>query len=201
MTEILPSRATEKQDRIARAATTLFLRDGIRATSMEAIAAESGIAKATLYGVFKNKDEVFAAVVDMFAAQLVAAVRAAIAEPGTVEERITAGICAKQNMAFDTIYASPHAAELMGAKTSYANECVQEADDEIVRLLERVLKSDPQTAKGAHMSAQALFFASIGIADHTDSKTNAFRRIEELAETYLTGVRARQKHSQGRNRK
>jgi hypothetical protein len=95
-------------------------------------------------------------------------------------------------MAFDTIYASPHAAELMGAKTSYASQCIQDADNEIVRLIERVLKSDPATAKGARMSAQALFFASIGIADHTDTKTRAFRHIEELTRTYLTGVRARQ---------
>jgi AcrR family transcriptional regulator len=173
------------------AAMTLFLRDGLRATSMEAIAAEAGIAKGTLYGVFKNKEEVFAAVAEMFAAELVDAVREALTHPGTIEERITQGLCAKQNLAYDTIYASPHAAELMGAKTSYASQCIKNADDEIVRLLERVLKSDPATAKGARMSAQALFFASIGIADHTDTKARAFRRIEELTRTYLTGVRAR----------
>lgn len=193
MTDTATPLLTDKQTRIAAAAMALFLRDGLRATSMEAIAAEAGIAKATLYSVFKNKEEVFAAVADMFAAELVAAVHAALDQPGTVEERITQGLCAKQNMAFDTIYASPHAAELMGAKTSYANQCIKEADNEIVRHLERVLKTDSETAKGARMSAQALFFASIGIADHTDTKKAAFRRIEELTETYLTGVRARRK--------
>jgi len=191
MTETLDTRQTDKQTRIAAAAMALFLRDGIRATSMEAIAAEAGIAKATLYGVFKNKDEVFAAVTDMFAAQLVDAVRAALADPGTVEERLIHGLCAKQKLAFETVYASPHAAEIMGAKTSYANQCIKEADDKIVRLLEKVLRSDPETAKGARMAAQALFFASIGIADHTDSPKAAFRHIEELTETYLAGMRAR----------
>lgn len=191
MNETVDPRLSEKQDRIARAAMALFLRDGIRATSMEAIAAEARLAKATLYGVFKSKDEVFAAVADMFAAELVEAVRAALEFPGTVEERLIQGLCAKQKLAFETIYASPHAAELVGAKTSYANECIREADNEIVRLLEQVLKSDPETATGARMSAQALFFASIGIADHTDTLKAACRRIEELTETYLTGVRAR----------
>lgn len=191
MSETLDPRLSEKQDRIARAAMALFLRDGIRATSMEAIAAEARLAKATLYGVFKSKDEVFAAVADMFAAELVEAVRAALEFPGTVEERLIQGLCAKQKLAFETIYASPHAAELAGAKTSYANECIREADNEIVRLLEQVLKSDLETATGARMSAQALFFASIGIADHTDTLKAACRRIEELTETYLTGVRAR----------
>lgn len=191
MNETVDPRLSEKQDRIARAAMALFLRDGIRATSMEAIAAEARLAKATLYGVFKSKDEVFAAVADMFAAELVEAVRAALEFPGTVEERLIQGLCAKQKLAFETIYASPHAAELVGEKTSYANECIREADNEIVRLLEQVLKSDPETATGARMSAQALFFASIGIADHTDTLKAACRRIEELTETYLTGVRAR----------
>jgi len=191
MTDILENRHTTKEARIAAAATRLFLRDGFRATSMEAIAGEAGVAKATLYGVFKNKQEVFEAVAEGFADQLVATVRQAVEHPGTIEERITAGLCAKQNLAFETIYASPHAAELMGAKTSYANQCVTAADDQIVNFLEAVLKSDPATTPGAKNSARALFFASIGIADHTDTKQNAFRRIEELTETYLTGVRAK----------
>jgi len=188
---VTDTRQTEKQERIASAATALFLRDGLRATSMEAIAAEAGYAKATLYGVYKNKQEVFAAVAEAFADQLVEEVRQALEHPGTVEERITAGLCAKQQLAFDVIYASPHAPELMGAKTSYTNKCIQEADHNIVRLLEHVLKSDPATTPGARISAQALFFASIGIADHTDTKKIAFRRIEELTITYLTGVRTR----------
>jgi AcrR family transcriptional regulator len=191
MQMITDTRLSEKQERIASAAMALFLRDGLRATSMEAIAAEAGCAKATLYGVYKNKQEVFAAVAEAFASQLVDEVRNALDHPGTVEERITAGLCAKQQLAFDVIYASPHAPELIGAKTSYANKCIQIADEGIVRLLENVLKSDPATAPGARVSAQALFFASIGIADHTDTKKTAFRRIEELTMTYLTGVRAR----------
>jgi len=193
MSELGLDKQTEKKARIVAAAQVLFLRDGLRATSMEAIAGETGIAKATLYGTFKNKSEIFAEVIELFAAQLVEVVETALSHPGTIEERITAGLCAKQKLAFETVYASPHAAELMGAKTSRANELIKEADEKIVRRLEAVLKTDPQTAKGARMSAQALFFASIGIADHTDTMKNAFRRIEELTETYLIGVRARNK--------
>lgn len=190
MSETLTPRLAGKRDLIAQNAMRLFLRDGLRATSMEAIAAEAGIAKATLYGVFKNKQEVFAAVAEQFADQLVSVVRDALNQPGTVEERLIAGLCAKQALSFETVYASAHAAELIGAKTSYANQCIQEADEKIVRLLERVLKSDPATAKGARVSAQALFFASIGIADHSGTKARTFRQIGQLTTTYLTGLRS-----------
>ena len=107
------------------------------------------------------------------------------------------GLCAKQILVFDLIYTSPHANELLGAKSSYANACIQEADGKIIRALEKVLKSDAQTAPGAATSAQALFFASIGIADHTDTKAQALRRIEELTETYLLGLRARAERKRG----
>ncbi len=44
-------------DQAVQAALKLIARDGIDATSMDAIAAESGVSKATLYKHWKNKEE------------------------------------------------------------------------------------------------------------------------------------------------
>ncbi len=186
-----PDPRLKKRARILEAATCLFVRDGLRGTSMEAIAAEAGIAKATLYSAFKNKTKVFEGVAEVVADQLVEVVTTALARSGTVEERVRAGLCAKQELFFDLVYASPHADELLGAKTSYASVCIQAANEKIICAIEKVLKTDKQTARGARISAQALFFASIGIADHTEGKAHTLRRIGELTETYLLGLRAR----------
>ena len=52
-------------DRIVEAASTLFLRDGYAATSIEAIAATAGVSKRTLYARFEGKNAVFLAVVGL----------------------------------------------------------------------------------------------------------------------------------------
>lgn len=48
------------KDRILRAAQNLFYRHGIRAVSVDAIAAEAATTKVTLYRVFSSKDELVA---------------------------------------------------------------------------------------------------------------------------------------------
>ncbi|MHA1600925.1 MAG: TetR/AcrR family transcriptional regulator [Alphaproteobacteria bacterium] len=51
-----------KQDLIVRAARKLFLTAGYAVTSMDAIAAEAGVSKATVYSHFQNKEALFAGV-------------------------------------------------------------------------------------------------------------------------------------------
>ena len=46
------------QEKIAAAASTLFMQKGITATSMDDIAKAAGYSKATLYVYFKNKEEI-----------------------------------------------------------------------------------------------------------------------------------------------
>ena len=51
-----------KTEEILVAAEELFLRSGFGDTSMQAVATRAGVAKATVYGNFPNKEELFAAV-------------------------------------------------------------------------------------------------------------------------------------------
>jgi AcrR family transcriptional regulator len=50
------TRSTRAHDAVIRAAATLFAARGIDATSMDAIAAESGVSKATIYKHWHDKD-------------------------------------------------------------------------------------------------------------------------------------------------
>jgi AcrR family transcriptional regulator len=54
----------DKQGRILAAARSLFLRYGVRRTSMDDVAREAGIAKGTVYLYFSSKDAVFAALAE-----------------------------------------------------------------------------------------------------------------------------------------
>jgi AcrR family transcriptional regulator len=53
--------ALSRRDHLVHTALTLFCRQGFRATGIDAVLAESGVAKKTLYNHFKSKDELIIA--------------------------------------------------------------------------------------------------------------------------------------------
>ena len=55
----------DKRLAVLEAAKTLFSRDGLEATSMEAIAKLAGVSKVTLYSHFADKDELFREAVEL----------------------------------------------------------------------------------------------------------------------------------------
>lgn len=57
----MPPNGSPTRDRIISAATRLFYSEGIRATSVDAVAEKAGITKKTLYYHFQTKDELIAA--------------------------------------------------------------------------------------------------------------------------------------------
>src|ERR1700719_3973000 len=59
---------TDKRDRILDAAQKLFVRYGVKRTSIDDVAREAGIAKGTVYLSFKTKAELFAAIADRLCA-------------------------------------------------------------------------------------------------------------------------------------
>lgn len=57
----MPLDGTKTRDRIIAAATRLFYSEGLRATSVDAVAEKAGVTKKTLYYHFRTKDELIAA--------------------------------------------------------------------------------------------------------------------------------------------
>ncbi len=57
------SKASKQNEAILDAAIRVFMRYGIRRTTMADIAGEAGLARQTLYTVFSNKEEVFCAAI------------------------------------------------------------------------------------------------------------------------------------------
>jgi AcrR family transcriptional regulator len=57
----MPVNADQTRERIVTAAARLFYNEGIRAASVDAIAAQAGVTKKTLYYHFRSKDELIAA--------------------------------------------------------------------------------------------------------------------------------------------
>jgi AcrR family transcriptional regulator len=107
-----------KSEKILEAAERLFLLNGMRGTTMEAIAREAGVAKPTLYGRFPDKDAVFSAVVAARFAKLKAEFSGALAGDGSAPERVARALSAKYGALYALFAGSPHAAEILAAAES-----------------------------------------------------------------------------------
>jgi AcrR family transcriptional regulator len=113
-------RASDKRRRILQAAWFLLLRLGLRGMTMEALAREAGVAKATLYGQFPDKDAVAVAVIDDLLVDLRAAYQAGMAGEGGVAERIGAALAGKYGIIARALEGSPHADELLNEHYRFA---------------------------------------------------------------------------------
>ena len=105
---------TDRRQRILEAARFLVLRQGLRATTMEAIAREAGVAKPTLYGYFPDKEAVFGGIVEDLVSAVMQGFEAALAAEGDTVVRIGNALAAKYRVIGKQLEGSAHADELYG---------------------------------------------------------------------------------------
>jgi AcrR family transcriptional regulator len=177
--------------RVIRAAEELFKRIGFRAVTMERVAREASVAKATLYGHFRNKDELYLAVCARLARLLRRAVEQALAQPDApLDARLGEAVVAKHRLVFALVRGSAHAAELFSYKDAMAGDIFAELDAAILKLLADAMAPDAQLApKGARI-ARALYFGGADLASRSATAAEMESEIREFAAVHLAGARA-----------
>ncbi len=177
------SPAEAKREAIITAAGTLMLKHGLRGTSMEAIAREARIAKATLYAYFPDKDAVFRALVD----QLIAGWRqdflSALRGEGDIVQRVGAALTAKHKGAMKVLEGSPHAAELYGEHDRLSAPQFRTFDAELQAALETALAE--AGARQPRLVAQMLLAASFGIGHKAQSPAELGPALRLLSERLI----------------
>lgn len=106
------SEGKDRRSDILDAARFLGLRHGMKGVTVEAIAREARVAKPTLYGYFANKDEIFAGVMERLIEEMKHAFENALAEEGSLSDRVAGAITAKHATTMRLLEGSPHAHEL-----------------------------------------------------------------------------------------
>ncbi|WP_100964674.1 TetR/AcrR family transcriptional regulator [Bosea sp. FBZP-16] len=107
-------------EQIAEAALRLFARYGYKRTSMDDIAREAGVARATLYLHFKGKDDVFRAMLAGLGGRVETRCREALATPSPFSERLAALMEAHHGTAFAAFSAGEHLGELKAVMVAIA---------------------------------------------------------------------------------
>lgn len=175
---VVHSRVQEKREKVLAAARTLFLRHGLRATTMEAIAREAGIAKPTLYVHFPDKDAVFIAILEQLLADKALAFEGGLAGAGRLDERVGNALAAEFAVIADAIGASPHVDELFAAHRQGA-ELFRQSD---ARMAERLTAElEGAGVAGAASLARLLLDASFGLAQKAIGRSDLGADIRLLA--------------------
>lgn len=177
------SKVGAKRERILEAARNLFLRNGLRGTTMEAIAREARIAKPTLYAHFPDKDAVFLAIVEQLLADKVMAFNAGLAGDGPVAERVGAALAAEFAVIAAILAGSPHADELFAAHRQGA-ELFRRSDEMVATRLQTELAEAGVVEAPA--LARLLLDASFGLAQKAIGRADLGADIRLLA-TRLIG--------------
>jgi AcrR family transcriptional regulator len=177
--------------RAIRTAEELFKKVGFRAVTMELVAREANVAKATLYSYFKNKDELFLAVCARMAQLLRGAVEQALAKPDApLDARLADAVIAKQRPIFSLVRGSAHAAELFTYTHSMAGEIFTNLDAAILEMLRGAMAGDPELSPNAAQLARALYFGSAELARRSGSAAEMEAELSGFAAIHLAGVRA-----------
>lgn len=172
-------------DGMIDAAQAVFSRFGLRGTTMEAIAAEAGVSKATLYAYFADKQHALEAVARRLTEQMRQVVDAALDGPGTRAERIAAALFAKHDLTLEIVVRSEHAAELLAARRGILWPVFEEADAAIeARIAEVVGEAGPVGMSPAD-TARLLAKASVGIGEETQSREELRIDLTRLVESVL----------------
>ena len=179
------ARAGLRRERLIDAAEAVFTRDGLRGASMERIAAEAGVARATVYAYFTDKEHAFLLVSQRLAHRLEDAVTTALAADDAPPARIRRAILAKYELIFAVARLSPHAADLLAAKDRLAGPAFAAAEARILAALQAELAA---LNIGNAAEATAVLMASAkGVADAAPDLAVLKSRLAWLVDAIVKG--------------
>ena len=156
-----------RRNQILDAGLALALKNGLRGTSMEALAREAGIAKPTLYSYFPNKDAVFVAVLQRIFEQLQQQVEKNLKEKGDLEFRISSALASKHKLISVLLEGSPHREEIYSEKSKIAAKEIEKFENWLQIQISLVLKESGRNWPQNY--GQLLIACAEGIAQKSTS--------------------------------
>ncbi len=178
-----------RREHILDAGERLFGSLGFRAVTMERVAVEASVAKATLYSYFPNRDALFKAAAERLATRFTQAFIARVDTRGKVEEGIVRALIEKHGAAHELLHRSGHARELLTAKNALAGDFFLRADRKMLAALETALASDERLRESAAQLARALFYGAAGLAEQARSADDLRTMLEAFIRTHIRGAR------------
>ncbi len=188
--------ANAKKERAPRAlldaGLRLFLRYGLRRTSMEAIADDAQVAKATAYAYFPNKNAVFTAVVEDVLQRLLDEAEAAAEAAPDPLKALERSVQTKFVRVYELVHASTEGRELLQATNQLSAKAVAEAHGLYCEHLAKLLvQAELVDKRKAPELAEVLDAAADGVVARASSKQEAQTWLTVLVQRFAAGHHSR----------
>ncbi|WP_172300324.1 TetR/AcrR family transcriptional regulator [Pseudoruegeria sp. HB172150] len=185
MSPAASAKARERVERVVAAAEALFVANGLRGTTMEAIAKAAGVAKPTLYSYYPDKEAVFAAVIAAVVERMKAVADVEFNGDGPPDTRIARGLTAKYEAVRELLQGSPHALELMGSKHHHAKAEFADLNRWLVERLSGILVAAGWNDGIATERARLLIACGEGIHDRAMDMEELSRQMDFVTRRLL----------------
>ncbi len=175
-----------KRVRILDAAQRLFLQYGVKRTSIDNVASETGIAKGTVYLYFESKNDLFAALAQRICAESFVAARDIIAADKPLNERIVDLLDCHIGKVNRLIAHSPHISELAASKEAIATAIYDDHNRRMHSLLTGLLDEAGIAQPGA---TDMFLAAAIGTLKTGSLAEKSYRaRLAGMINTLIAGL-------------
>ncbi|MFC6093005.1 TetR/AcrR family transcriptional regulator [Saccharothrix lopnurensis] len=156
-------RALSRSEEIADAAIPVFLRFGLRKTSMDDLAKAAGLSRQGLYLHFKNKQQLFHAGLQRVVAQTQAAVARELARADLpAHERLMGAFTALHGPAATATGDAVH--ELLAAARTSGDSLLHDLERFVVEAVSDVLRAEGAPERNPGVSAEDLAFQLLAVA-------------------------------------
>jgi AcrR family transcriptional regulator len=129
---ILARQPDDKARAVLSAAFETFLQFGVKRTAMQDIADRAGMSRAALYLHYRNKDDIFAALMAGYFEAAADAASEALALHDDPVDALQAGFAAQSGDAAERMMDSPHAEEMLATKLAAARDAVVAGETRLV---------------------------------------------------------------------
>lgn len=179
---------SDKRGRILNAALGLFVRHGIRRTSIDDVAREAGIAKGTVYLYFDSKDALFDAVAERICSERVALAEGLLESPASITEQLVGILDIHVGMMYRLVAESPHLAELTESRA--LSSAVYDAFD--AKMLELLGTALGKAGIEGSEPRDMFFAAAVGMTEICGTDEQAYRHhLSVMVQTLIAGLGGR----------
>lgn len=132
----LPPPLTDREATILSAAFHAFSTYGYRRTAMDDIATGAGLSRTALYLHYRNKEEIFRALVQATFDQALTDMQLALAQPDqTLEDALMACFIARDGRFMEVILTTPHGAEVLDEASPVSGDLAAAGEGHIAAVL------------------------------------------------------------------
>lgn len=193
------SKSEDTREKILVAAIQRFSKFGYRRTSINDVAEEAGLARATVYLYWRRKQDLFVDGLERFNLHSRNLAGSAAAKNGSAAERIRATVMAQYGATSDIVHGTASGHELFQANLQLGRvvveECLRHGEKLLTRLLEQGIRdgefklhrSSPRSAEIAHIIVS---FAQNALLDQRHTPLSYRRNLRKTLNFILDSIRA-----------